>query len=156
MFSCRPSHCQLLARTQFLLFSNRQSVIIALPRRLIAWSASDIVQNRNAIYPSQSMPPPVKRQCVAVIRPLRPIWLFFTYVVPVIPVFIFWDGVVSCLRVYSPKQLEELVAPLREEFPTYTWEVGRIRLGMAPAYATSLIGMPKLAQGDEMALASEG
>ena len=77
------------------------------------------------------------------IRPLRPSWLFFTYIVPVIPLFLFWDGVVSCLRVYSPKELEALVAPLREEFPAYTWKVGRVRLGMAPAHATTLVGMPR-------------
>ena len=76
------------------------------------------------------------------IRPLRPSWIFFTYVIPVIPLFVLWDGVVSCLRVYSLRELETLVAPLREEFPGYEWKPDRVRLGKAPAHAITLLGRP--------------
>jgi hypothetical protein len=39
------------------------------------------------------------------VRPRRWSWLFFTYVVPVIPLFVLWDGVVSWLRIYSEPEL---------------------------------------------------
>lgn len=73
------------------------------------------------------------------IRPLRPAWLFFTYVVPLVPLFVLWDGIVSCLRVYSPRELRALVDALPEN--DYAWEIGRLPLG-GPAKATYLIGRP--------------
>jgi hypothetical protein len=72
------------------------------------------------------------------IRPVRVSWLFFTYVVPLVPLLVLWDGLVSCLRVYSPAELESLVADLKE----YDWEIGRLPLG-GPAKATYLLGRPK-------------
>jgi hypothetical protein len=74
------------------------------------------------------------------VRPVRASWLFFTYVVPAIPLLVLWDGLVSCLRVYSPAELRELAAGL--DAPGWTWDVGRIRLGRAPAHATYLVGYP--------------
>lgn len=74
------------------------------------------------------------------VRPLRPSWLFFTYVVPAIPLFVLFDGLVSCLRVYSPAELHALVGTL--DAPGWTWDIGRIRLGRAPAHATYLVGYP--------------
>jgi hypothetical protein len=48
----------------------------------------------------------------------------FTYVVPLIPLFISWDGAVSNARTYTVKDMEELVAPLRAE--GYRWEIGTL------------------------------
>ncbi len=39
------------------------------------------------------------------IRPFRWSRLVFTYVIPVLPLLIVFDGIVSCLRVYSPDEL---------------------------------------------------
>jgi hypothetical protein len=71
------------------------------------------------------------------IRPMRLSWLVFTYLVPLVPLLVLWDGMVSCLRVYSPDELSSLVADLDE----YDWEIGRFSLG-GPAKATYLIGKP--------------
>ncbi len=76
------------------------------------------------------------------VRPRRWSWLFFTYVVPVIPFFVLWDGVVSWLRIYSESELRALTAGI--DARDWTWEIGRIKLGRAPAHATYLIGMPPL------------
>lgn len=73
-------------------------------------------------------------------RPFRWSWLFWSWVVPVMPLFILWDGVVSWLRIYSVEELQELVADI--DAPNYTWDIGTIKLGAAPAHATYLIGMP--------------
>lgn len=73
------------------------------------------------------------------IRPLRPAWLFFTYVIPLVPLFVLWDGIVSCLRVYSPRELAALVDALPEN--DFVWEIGRVPLG-GPAQGTYLLGRP--------------
>jgi hypothetical protein len=72
------------------------------------------------------------------IRPFRWTRLFWTYIIPVLPLLIFWDGLISCLRVYSPKELEELVQAL----PSYHWEIGRLPMKGAPGKVTYLIGTP--------------
>jgi hypothetical protein len=78
------------------------------------------------------------------LRPFRWIWVPFTYLVPVLPLFVLWDGLVSCLRVYSPRELEGLVASLEPRHrDAYDWEIGRIRLPGPPVYATYLVGVPR-------------
>jgi hypothetical protein len=77
------------------------------------------------------------------VRPVRASWLFFTYVVPAIPLLVLWDGLVSCLRVYSPTELRELASSI--DAPGWTWDIGRIRLGRAPAHATYLVAYPPAA-----------
>ena len=78
------------------------------------------------------------------LRPFRWAWLPFTYLLPVLPLFVLWDGLVSCLRVYMPADLRELLARLeRRHRDAYTWEIARVRLGAAPAHATVLVGLPR-------------
>jgi len=72
------------------------------------------------------------------IRPFRWSRLLWTYVVPVVPVFITWDAFVSCLRTYSVKELHELVDGLRYE--NYSWEIGVEHT--RPAGVCYLIGYP--------------
>lgn len=79
------------------------------------------------------------------LRPFHWSWLLFTYLVPVIPLFVLWDGLVSWLRVYSPAELREMVSQLGAS--DYAWQIGRIRLGPAPAHASYLIGHPIEARG---------
>ena len=71
------------------------------------------------------------------VRPLRWLWLFFTYLLPLLPLTIAWDGLVSHLRVYSPKELLEL-APATDG---YKWEVKHVALAPG-ARVTMLIGQP--------------
>lgn len=80
--------------------------------------------------------------CVPFLRPFRWSWLLLTYVIPVIPLFVMWDGLVSCLRVYSPGELHELLAGL-EGAERFEWEIGRIGLPPGPLQATYLIGTPR-------------
>jgi len=75
------------------------------------------------------------------VKPRRIAWLFFTYLIPLVPLLVFWDGLVSCLRVYSVAELRALVGGIPEA-DGWTWDIGRIRLGRAPAYATYLVGYP--------------
>jgi hypothetical protein len=77
------------------------------------------------------------------IRPLRVSRLLLTYVVPVVPLCTWWDGVVSCLRAYSPKELERLVSSLPPN--DYVWDIGRLPVPSAPTSLVYLIGYPKRA-----------
>ncbi len=81
------------------------------------------------------------------LRPFRWLWLPLTYLVPILPLFVLWDGIVSCLRVYSPRELRGLVDSLEPRHrDAYDWDIGQIRLGGPPMYATSLVGVPRAAQ----------
>ncbi|AXC10899.1 hypothetical protein ACPOL_1553 [Acidisarcina polymorpha] len=71
------------------------------------------------------------------IRPFRWSRLFWTYVIPVVPFVLFYDGMVSCLRAYSRQELEELVEPLAK---VYEWHMGEERRGFLPV--TYLLGYP--------------
>jgi len=74
------------------------------------------------------------------VRPFRFSRLFFTYLLPLVPLCILWDGLVSCLRVYSPAELRELASQVGST--AYDWDIGEIRVG--PGVATYLIGTPGL------------
>lgn len=78
---------------------------------------------------------------VPLLRPFRWAWIPLTYLVPVIPFFIFWDGFVSCLRCYTPDELREMTADLTTD--DYEWEVGSIDLVGVPFKGSYLIGAPK-------------
>lgn len=74
------------------------------------------------------------------IKPFRWSRLLFTYVLPIVPLCTLWDGIVSCLRVYDPEELQSLVSGLPEN--DYSWECGRLRIPRMPAQLTYLIGSP--------------
>ncbi|MHC4392136.1 MAG: hypothetical protein ACYS22_12575, partial [Planctomycetota bacterium] len=75
------------------------------------------------------------------IKPRRPIWWICTYIVPLIPLLALWDGLVSCMRVYSPRELDALIAGV-EGSERFSWEIKRARLPYKVASATILIGLP--------------
>jgi hypothetical protein len=77
-------------------------------------------------------------------RPLRWSRLLWTYLLPVVPFVLFFDGIVSCLRVYSPPELRELLAGL----PTdgYQCEIGVARGGFLRVPITYLIAYPGLSR----------
>ena len=74
------------------------------------------------------------------VRPFRWSRLFFTYVIPAVPLFTVWDGVVSCLRMYSPAELRELVDSLPPN--DFIWDIGQARVPGTPMRITYLIGSP--------------
>ena len=74
------------------------------------------------------------------IKPFRWSRLLLTYVLPIVPLCTLWDGVVSCLRVYDPEELQSLVSGLPDN--DYSWECGRLHIPKMPAQLTYLIGCP--------------
>lgn len=79
------------------------------------------------------------------LKPFHLSRLALTYLVPLVPLFLLWDGVVSCLRVYAPDELKNLVAQL--DAPGYEWDIGTTRVG--PGVATYLLGTPATPQNNE-------
>lgn len=75
-----------------------------------------------------------------VIRPFRWSRLLWTYLVPVMPAAVWFDGVVSCLRTYTPDELRALAAEADPE-GRFEWEAGRD--GKGPIPVTFLTGVPK-------------
>jgi hypothetical protein len=73
------------------------------------------------------------------IRPFRWSRLFWTYLIPVVPVAVWLDGTVSCLRTYTPEELRDLVEDLQEG---YEWEIGTVRSAPLPSRVTYLVGLP--------------
>jgi hypothetical protein len=77
------------------------------------------------------------------LRPFRWSRLLWTYAIPIIPLVLLFDGLVSCSRVYSPQELAELTEHL--SFARhYEWEIGEERGGLLPI--TYLIGYPHFAR----------
>jgi hypothetical protein len=73
------------------------------------------------------------------VRPRTLPRLFLTYVVPLLPLAIFWDGLVSTLRAYRPEELKQITDSLPRE--GYTWETGVIRRPGKPP-VTYVVGQP--------------
>jgi hypothetical protein len=66
--------------------------------------------------------------------------ILFTYLIPIVPAFVFWDGIVSCLRTYSVKEMKTLVSQLNDS-NTFDWDIGRLKSG--PGAVLYLLGTPK-------------
>jgi len=74
------------------------------------------------------------------IRPFRWRRLLLTYLVPLVPLVCFWDGLVSHLRAYTQDELRRLA---REAAPNaYSWDVGSRALPGGVGRLTYLVGWP--------------
>ncbi len=79
------------------------------------------------------------------IKPRKLSWFALTYLIPLIPLLVLWDGIASCFRVYSPDELNEIIASI-PDMENYHWEISQSRLPYFIAKATILIGYPKVNQ----------
>jgi len=84
----------------------------------------------------------------AAARPFRWSRLLWSYLIPVVPLVLFFDGVVSCLRTYSVAQLGQLARGLPAS--SYRWEAGCEKRGFMNFPVTYLIGYPCSAERDEL------
>lgn len=72
-------------------------------------------------------------------KPFKWSRLFFTYIIPLIPLYTIWDGCVSVLRFYQPDELLKIARSTDTQ--NYVWKHGKVknRFGLR---ATFLIGCP--------------
>jgi hypothetical protein len=73
------------------------------------------------------------------VRPFSWPRLLLTYVVPVLPLLIWWDGLVSNLRAHRVDELRELTRELAG--PDYGFEAGST--GSGPGLVTYVLGIPR-------------
>jgi hypothetical protein len=73
-------------------------------------------------------------------RPFRWAYIAFTYLIPLVPFILLWDGMVSLLRIYSPEEMRKLTEDLQA--PDYLWEIGGIQVLGSPGRLPYLIGRP--------------
>jgi len=74
-------------------------------------------------------------------RPFRWKRLFWTYVIPMIPLTCWWDGLVSAWRAYTVAELLELTRGLEE----FEWSAGKVKIGKSIGHITWLEGLPRAA-----------
>ena len=72
-------------------------------------------------------------------RPYRLTRIVFTYLIPIIPIYTIWDGIVSILRLYGESELLEL-AKSADENNSYTWQSGKVKnsIGLSIIYLTGI------------------
>ncbi|HEV3329969.1 MAG TPA: hypothetical protein VG096_03240 [Bryobacteraceae bacterium] len=76
------------------------------------------------------------------IRPVSAFQLVSTYLIPILPLLIFWDGLVSHLRTYSAGELIGMTTGI--DAPDYRWEAGTIPVPGIPSGLPWLIGTPEV------------
>lgn len=74
------------------------------------------------------------------IRPFSVGRIIFTYLIPLVPLFVLLDGILSALRTYTIPEMNELISRV-DGNENFNWKVGKQKSG--PASILYLIGSPK-------------
>lgn len=132
-------------RTQFLSFHHfnyaaaKQILQNAVDARMPI--AVFEVQERNMEHVLKNIFSPLMVLLTApFIRPFSIGRLIFTYLIPIVPLFILWDGVVSVLRTYTLDEMKQMTTELKNR-THYKWEIEKIKDG--PITVLYLLGYPK-------------
>ena len=72
------------------------------------------------------------------IRPLKLSRLLFTYLVPLVPLTCWWDGLVSAMRAYTQDEMLALTHGLN----SFSWRAGCVSTPGSQAHVTYLRGIP--------------
>ena len=75
------------------------------------------------------------------IRPFRWSRLLLTYLLPVVPLLVMVDGIISCLRSYTTEELTAMTSSLSGA--PYEWEIRQLWSPRSPFPIISVIGCPK-------------
>jgi hypothetical protein len=84
--------------------------------------------------------------CTPWIRPFRWSRLLWTYLLPILPFVLLFDGIVSFVRTYRPPEMLEMVDRLTAN--DYHWDAGELPTRFAPI--TYLIGYPRASSREFM------
>lgn len=133
-------------RTLFLVFHHfkPEDATLILQNSIDSKSAIAIFegQERSLISTIAMLLSPITALLVTpFIRPFKLGRFIFTYFIPIVPLFILWDGVISSLRTYSIKEMDQLVKRLKHR-ETYEWKTGKVKSG--PGEVLYLTGTEKI------------
>lgn len=90
--------------------------------------------------PALAFTPPLMILAMPFVRPFRWSHLFWTWLIPFFLLAVVWDGLVSCLRTYTPAELLALTPEVSRE--TFEWRSGRLH-AFGGCYVTYLVGWPR-------------
>ncbi len=74
------------------------------------------------------------------IKPFKIGRIIFTYLIPIVPLVVMWDGIASSLRTYSVKEMKALTASLNGT-GKYAWQINKVKSG--PGVILYLLGTEK-------------
>lgn len=74
------------------------------------------------------------------VRPRRALPLILTYIPPILPILIWWDGFASTMRSYRAEELRSLIGDIEE--PGYSWRVEELSAPGVPIPVTIVVGRP--------------
>jgi hypothetical protein len=75
-------------------------------------------------------------------RPRRPAWWVFTWLLPVIPFIVGWDALVSHLRSYTQSELRAMTSGGRKDDADWHWREGHLTAPRGGVEISYLIGTP--------------
>lgn len=76
------------------------------------------------------------------IKPFRFSRLFWTYIIPVVPIAYCWDALVSHLRTYTIEEMQQMLDLINESHK-YSWELGQVLSPKSGFNITYLVGLSK-------------
>lgn len=74
------------------------------------------------------------------VRPRRLLPLVLTYLPPIMPLLIWWDGFASTMRTYRADELRSFILDIQD--PGYSWRVEELSIPGAPIPVTIIVGRP--------------
>jgi len=133
-------------RTMFSAFHHfppqmAKSILLDAVRNKQGIAIFEISQRHPLVIFSMFFSPILVILSMPLVKPFRWQRLFWTYVIPVIPLVFMFDTIVSCLRTYSPEELQELIKEIASG-DTYCWDVGVKTTNHTKTGVTYLIGYP--------------
>jgi len=75
------------------------------------------------------------------IKPFKWSRIIYTYILPVIPITLLYDGIISCVNTYPLNELEKIIK-IADPDSRYVWKTGRKKMKGPPLYVTYLTGYP--------------
>lgn len=77
------------------------------------------------------------------VRPFRLGRIVFTYLIPILPLVVLWDGIVSCIRTYSADEMRELVNKVQNK-EKYNWTFKKKKA--KGGFVIYMSGIPRVAE----------
>ncbi|MEZ4932986.1 MAG: hypothetical protein R2788_12820 [Saprospiraceae bacterium] len=133
-------------RTQFLsfhhlLYEDAKQILQNAVDAKMPIAIFEIQERNSGNYVLKNMFSPIMVLLTApFIRPFSIGRLVFTYLIPIVPFFILWDGVVSVLRTYTLDEMKQMTTELKT-CTHFKWEIEKIKDG--PITVIYLLGYPK-------------
>jgi hypothetical protein len=120
--------------------SQVRRILASAQRDRVGFAAFEATQRSAAGLATTLVIPLIVLVLMPWVRPRRLVPLLLTYLPPLLPLLIWWDGLASTLRTYSPEELRAITEEIAE--PGYAWSVEEVRVRGAPIPILQLVGRP--------------